>query len=473
MLDTGLSTKSCLNFVLRAMLAILAASREEVSDCLEGQDSCKVAATSLLAQSRVPSMRTVAETSFCDEWKAEQMSYVECDASLLINCNEDAMNRAVLQEEKLAAAFNENRIDDIPKLYTKDAILVPPNMEFVQQPKGIKGVFGALRKQLKGDAKFEPVSVEYESNVILEIGKATIGSDFTSTYYVRHVCEGKKWYIETDILSINRGCSGVDLKPRKEGDIAMQVALEAEQKLAAAYNSNNFDRIPALYSRVPAIIPPPLPFLRQESLYEKYEIGPLFRDLNSKAFPEASGDFKPIRALEVKGVIHEIGLALFDGQAKTVYYVRHAKECGSGCKLFADLFSICLLPKKCYKITDSFAELLDNTDKGDVRHLVNDEQRNRCIQFNSENSASSVPHFQRMDDHGNKGAAAAIITLIANGYSKAQLKRVSGDDQRNKLINIAHRCNGASIPHLQGMSTLDIAKIANKDKCCERPFNGD
>jgi len=434
---------------------------EQAVGCQEDDNSCAQAATSLLSKGKRSELASsVDEQSQCDGWNPKVAMRQTCHPDLLIKCTEDAHLRAVAQEKLLAAAFNAGKIQDIPGLYSDDAILVPPNMDFVQGSHGIQAVFGGLRKQLKGDAEFTPINVSYESDVILEIGKATIGESFTSTYYVRHVCDGDAWKIETDILSINQPCNGVGTVPRNEESVAMKVALEGEKKLAATYNNEQFDVTPALYSRVPTVVPP-----GSERLFEKYEIGPLFRGLSQNVFPEAAGEFKPLRALEVNDVIHEIGLALFDGTAKTVYYVRHAKECGSGCKLFADIFAVCLLPKTCYDITDSFPEILEKFGIG-VYDLSHDEQRNACIRFNYHHSRTGVARFQRMNDHQNRGVAACILTLKQNGYSDAKLKRMSDDDQRNNCINIAHKCSGQSIPHLQRKGTLEISQLANQGQCC-------
>jgi len=247
----------------------------------------------------------------------------------------------------------------------------------------------------------------------------------------------------------------------------MKVALEGEKALAAAYNSKNFFEIPALYGRIPAVVPP-----QAEKLFEKYEIGPLFKGLSENIFPGASGEFKPLRAVEGNGVIHEVGLALFDGVGKTVYYVRHAKECSEGCKLAADLFATCFVSeKKCHHFLDTgFTEILAKAGIRDVQPKT--EERNVCITFNEQHSKSDVKHFQRLNDVQNMGAAAAILTLQQNGYSSSRLKTLSEDDQRNQIINIAHSCMGASISYLQGQLTLKVAQLANSAKCCPKAYNG-
>jgi len=125
-------------------------------------------------------------------------------------------------------------------------------------------------------------------------------------------------------------------------------------------------------------------------------------------------------------------------------------------------------PKTCYDFTRSFTKILDYAGIN-VHNKNNDDQRNTCIVYNEQRSSDSVKHFQDMGDWENQGAAAAILTLKANGHSEAWLKGTSADNQRNTLIVLTNKCNsGQSISDLQKKKTLDIAIIMNQGDCCPR-----
>jgi len=123
------------------------------------------------------------------------------------------------------------------------------------------------------------------------------------------------------------------------------------------------------------------------------------------------------------------------------------------------------LPKPCYAFARGVENVLVHAGIK-VNGKSDDDKRNTCISFNRDRSSSDTAHFQRMGTWENEGAAAAIITLQANGYSLSWLKGTSEDGQRNTLITMTHACSGLSVSSLQKKKTLDIAMLMNKDKCC-------
>jgi len=125
-------------------------------------------------------------------------------------------------------------------------------------------------------------------------------------------------------------------------------------------------------------------------------------------------------------------------------------------------------PKKCYWFQRGFEHVLTHAGIN-VHGKSHDDKRNTCIVYNRDRSSSSTGHFQGMGDWENEGAAAAIITLKANGYSDQQLKGISEDNQRNTLIVMANKCSGYSVGQLQGMKTLSIAWHMNRLNCCPGP----
>jgi len=122
-------------------------------------------------------------------------------------------------------------------------------------------------------------------------------------------------------------------------------------------------------------------------------------------------------------------------------------------------------PKPCYDFHRGFEHVLIHAGIN-VHGKSRNDKRNACIVFNRDRCSSSTGHFQGMEDWENEGAAAAIITLKANGYSEHQLKGISEGNQRNTIINLASKCSGYSVGQLQGMKTLDIAIHMNKGNCC-------
>jgi len=122
-------------------------------------------------------------------------------------------------------------------------------------------------------------------------------------------------------------------------------------------------------------------------------------------------------------------------------------------------------PKKCYAFHRSLANVLGHGGFN-VHGKSHNDQRNTAIVYNHHRSSSSVQHYQGMGDWENEGAVAAIVTLMANGYSIHQLKGISEDNQRNTIIVLASHCSGYSVGQLQGMKTLEIAQLMNKGACC-------
>jgi len=122
-------------------------------------------------------------------------------------------------------------------------------------------------------------------------------------------------------------------------------------------------------------------------------------------------------------------------------------------------------PKPCYEFHRGFEHVLIHAGIN-VHGRSRDDKRNTCIVFNRDRCSSSTQHFQGMGDWENEGAAAAILTLKANGYSEHQLKGISEGNQRNTIITLASKCSGYSVGQLQAMKTLDIAIHMNKGNCC-------
>jgi len=124
-------------------------------------------------------------------------------------------------------------------------------------------------------------------------------------------------------------------------------------------------------------------------------------------------------------------------------------------------------PKPCYAFERGFEHVLIHAGI-DVNGKSQEDKRNACIVYNSDHSSSSTGHFQGIDDWDNEGAAAAIITLKANGYSDQQLKGISEGNQRNALITMVNKCTAGTFFGYWQYRTLDIAMWMNKDSCCPR-----
>jgi len=122
-------------------------------------------------------------------------------------------------------------------------------------------------------------------------------------------------------------------------------------------------------------------------------------------------------------------------------------------------------PKACYAFARGVQNVLVHAGIN-VNGKSDDDKRNTCIVFNRDRSSSSTGHYQGMGTWENEGAAAAIITLKANGYSEQSLKGISEGNQRNTLITMTNECSGQSVGSLQGKKTLDIAIIMNSAPCC-------
>jgi len=125
--------------------------------------------------------------------------------------------------------------------------------------------------------------------------------------------------------------------------------------------------------------------------------------------------------------------------------------------------------KKCFQLTDDYRHILELAGKTIASGTHHEDLRNTCIVYNRDHSSSSTSHFQGMTNLENVGAAAAIITFKELGYSDSDLKDMSEDDQRNSLIVRAEECSTKTIGELQGMKTLEVAKIMNSNQCCTSP----
>lgn len=141
-----------------------------------------------------------------------------------------------------------------------------------------------------------------------------------------------------------------------------------------------------------------------------------------------------------------------------------------------DYYNVCAMPtpqptpsptpmptsKTCFSIERNFPKLLGYAG---IR-TNEDGERNTCIDYNARHSKSDVQHYQGMGDWENQGAIAAIITLRANGYSDADLEKLTEEDQRNTLIVMTSHCTEKSADDLQKEKTIKIAEMMNKDGCC-------
>lgn len=98
------------------------------------------------------------------------------------------------------------------------------------------------------------------------------------------------------------------------------------------------------------------------------------------------------------------------------------------------------------------------------RQLVgvsNDDQRNTLIVELGGRTNQSGAHFQAMDDATLAGAGAVLVFLReAKVRDDAQLKTISDDDQRNLMIIEMGAQTNLSGPVLQGLSNLDLARMA-------------
>merc|ERR1719273_2801110 len=97
-------------------------------------------------------------------------------------------------------------------------------------------------------------------------------------------------------------------------------------------------------------------------------------------------------------------------------------------------------PKACYAFARGVQNVLVHAGIN-VNGKSDDDKRNTCIVFNRDRSSSSTGHYQGMGTWENEGAAAAIITLKANGYPEETLKGITEDNQRNTLIAETTKCS--------------------------------
>jgi len=107
-----------------------------------------------------------------------------------------------------------------------------------------------------------------------------------------------------------------------------------------------------------------------------------------------------------------------------------------------------------------------------------EDLRNKCIEYNANHSKHSIQHYQGKSDYDNQGEAAAILTLMAKGFSVQELLRMTEDEQRNALIWLLADCSTYKTEYIQGRTTWWIALSMNMNiHCCpgscDHPQRGD
>ncbi|MFH1068759.1 MAG: SgcJ/EcaC family oxidoreductase [Candidatus Glassbacteria bacterium] len=119
----------------------------------------------------------------------------------------DIRARIEAADREFEKAFNRGDAAGVTALYTKDAKLLPPNMEMMQGREAVRAFWqGAMDMGCK-TASLEIEEVEKKGDIVVEIGKYTLvikpagGQTITDRgkYVVLWKQENGAWKLDTDI----------------------------------------------------------------------------------------------------------------------------------------------------------------------------------------------------------------------------------------------------------------------------------
>jgi hypothetical protein len=96
---------------------------------------------------------------------------------------------------------------------------------------------------------------------------------------------------------------------------------------------------------------------------------------------------------------------------------------------------------------------------GQLVGMVPAQQRQALIDVMVDHAHEPISNFRSLTDDDLAGVGAVLVVLLIGGSrSKAQLKTMSSDDQRNTLI--VELARGQVMPELQGMTNTQLALLA-------------
>ncbi len=96
---------------------------------------------------------------------------------------------------------------------------------------------------------------------------------------------------------------------------------------------------------------------------------------------------------------------------------------------------------------------------GQLVGMVPAQQRQALISVMVDHTHEPIDHFRSLNDEDLAGAGAVLVVLLVGGSrTKAQLKTIASDDQRNILI--VELARGQVMPELQGMTNTQLAVLA-------------